>query len=266
MEQKYYITHHGVKGQKWGVRRYQHKDGSLTLMGRRRIKKTEKEEAAKAKQKAKDQKAQAKSQKAQTKQAEKDQKEQETVEQKRARLLKSANAKELYENRNLLTTQEINERLTRIDTERRLGEVASKGEKSRFDKLTERMDKIVKVGTKVNDMYKLTESGAGKALKEAIFGKKSDDDNDARNLLGKSVDALSTKQLTTLETYLQKKKSVNNLREEMKGSKKSKTLDEITDIMTDKGKLGNLSVKELEEIKNTVQTHSQINRLLNQLI
>lgn len=31
-----YLCHHGVKGQKWGVRRYQNKDGSLTPAGKKR--------------------------------------------------------------------------------------------------------------------------------------------------------------------------------------------------------------------------------------
>lgn len=31
-----YIYHHGIKGQKWGVRRYQNKDGSLTPKGKKR--------------------------------------------------------------------------------------------------------------------------------------------------------------------------------------------------------------------------------------
>ena len=31
-----YIQHHGVKGQRWGVRRYQNADGSLTSAGKKR--------------------------------------------------------------------------------------------------------------------------------------------------------------------------------------------------------------------------------------
>lgn len=34
--EKYELYHHGVKGMKWGVRRYQNKDGSLTDRGKKR--------------------------------------------------------------------------------------------------------------------------------------------------------------------------------------------------------------------------------------
>lgn len=41
MSDSLYLAHHGIKGQKWGVRRFQNPDGSLTEAGRRRAAKNE---------------------------------------------------------------------------------------------------------------------------------------------------------------------------------------------------------------------------------
>lgn len=43
------LYHYGVKGQKWGVRRFQNKDGSLTRLGQKRIDKAQKKAAKAAK-------------------------------------------------------------------------------------------------------------------------------------------------------------------------------------------------------------------------
>ena len=39
-----YLMHHGILGQKWGVRRYQNADGSLTAKGQKRYSKEQRKE------------------------------------------------------------------------------------------------------------------------------------------------------------------------------------------------------------------------------
>lgn len=39
--EEYELYHHGILGQKWGIRRYQNKDGSLTAAGQRRLQREE---------------------------------------------------------------------------------------------------------------------------------------------------------------------------------------------------------------------------------
>lgn len=40
-----YVQHHGIKGQKWGVRRFQNTDGSLTAEGKKRYSTSDYEQA-----------------------------------------------------------------------------------------------------------------------------------------------------------------------------------------------------------------------------
>lgn len=160
------LTHWGVRGMRWGVRRYQNKDGSLTAAGKKR--------------RGIDDGADEKN---------------ESDEEKRARVLKSTNASEIYKNRNLLTTAEINERLNRIDTERRLSEAASRDAKQKKT-VVDRVDTVLKYGRKANEVYQFMDTPLMKAVKGKILGEKAKNYAMPLDKIWKIKDTLPTEELS----------------------------------------------------------------------
>ena len=172
------LRHWGVKGMKWGVRRYQNKDGSLTPAGEKRynkeMEKVEKQKAKLAeKQRIQENKRATKAkidqlnaEKASLKEKKKSLKEDdgETVEQKRERLLKSTDAKEIYENKDLLTYNELMERANRLDVEARIkGKIVTEKAKTGMDYIDDAANNINKVTNlyrKVDDAYKTVTTSA----------------------------------------------------------------------------------------------------------
>lgn len=160
MEQCNELYHHGIKGQRWGFRRFQTKDGALTKAGQKRYNKeidklkAEKKEL-RNKERTKKKLAKLNDLKKDVDKLEKDVKDEETLEQKRERLLKSTDAKELYENRNLLTTSELSERINRIDTEARLqSKIVEEKKKSGMDYVNDKMRSTANTINNVSNLYK----------------------------------------------------------------------------------------------------------------
>lgn len=150
----------GVKGQRWGERNYQSKDGTWTRLGleRRRAREgggsSDKKESYFAKRKR------LQAEKAEAAKAKKEQKKTETLEERRARVLKSTNAKELFDNRDILTTAEIRERMDRINVEASLNKMAESQKKTAIDYV----DKALMYGKKINEVYEFTQKPVCKAL------------------------------------------------------------------------------------------------------
>lgn len=143
-----YLTHYGIKGQKWGIRRYQNSDGSLTSAGRKRYSDSGGIRGAVSKVKnAVTRRGSSSKAAAKKKQEEKEEKEKETLEQKKDRVLKSRSAKELYENADLFTTQELQSAYNRLSLERNISSLVPKD----VNKGKQFVDNAIKTAKTLND-------------------------------------------------------------------------------------------------------------------
>ena len=184
------LYHWGVLGMKWGVRRYPNKDGSLTRAGSRRYgskdgaltksgKKHYEKDTAKLKAERKVLKAKARTQKKMDKlkdlkdevdnlkKADKEAKTGESREEKRKRLLESTDAKDIYENRNLLTTAELNDRINRIDTEARLASKIPE-QKTGLDYVNQNMNRASNTVNNVTNMFQKVDNAYSTVSKSAV--------------------------------------------------------------------------------------------------
>ena len=134
------LYHHGVLGQKWGVRRYQNKDGSLTQAGKKRVSKKQKKALEKAR-KAKQAKAEA---------AKKAKQAQEEFEIGKKKAIESGSAKDVLKYKGKLTNEELQRAVTRINMEQRLSEISAKETKTGLDKAESFMNKVDRVNKMAN--------------------------------------------------------------------------------------------------------------------
>lgn len=170
----YELCHHGIKGQRWGIRRFQKKDGSLTKAGQKRYNKEMEELKDEKKvlrnkmrtQKKMDKMAKLKSEVDDLK---KETGQEESTEAKRARLLKSTDPKELYEDRDVLTTAELNERINRIDTEARLSsKIIEEHQKTGMEIVNEKMNNASNMLNNATNMFRKVDEAYSTVSKSAI--------------------------------------------------------------------------------------------------
>lgn len=226
------LYHFGIKGMRWGIRRYQNKDGSLTPKGQKRYnKEMEKLKAEKKKlrnearvKKKMDKLDELKTDVEKLKNGEEPN---ETAAQKKERLLKSTNPKELYENRDLLSTFELNERINRIDAEARLkGKIVEEKQQSGMDWANDKMRNGKNTIDNATNLYKSVDtaystfvnSTAGKIMENSLGIKfpKGEKPNKEFNLedFWKNRNKKTTQEIMDVNKRLTAEESIRKRKEE----------------------------------------------------
>lgn len=144
-----YLAHHGILGQKWGIRRFQNPDGSLTAEGKLRYnpdgtKKTRAERKEATKKYNQKKAALNKARKAKA-DSEKQKKLEKEYQEKKTQVLKSGKASEVAKYKGQMTNQELSDALNRIRWERELDNMTASETESNFEKIDKIMEKVGKV-------------------------------------------------------------------------------------------------------------------------
>lgn len=128
------LCHYGILGQKWGVRRFQYADGTLTPAGRKRYRVTETGDLVrKTKEEQRADTKAARKEAADKKRQNRIEREHETEEKKKERIAKSRDPKKIYDNKDLFDYKELSDLYNIMNVERNIKGLipkrVSKGEK-----------------------------------------------------------------------------------------------------------------------------------------
>jgi len=149
------LYHWGILGMKWGVRRYQNKDGSLTSAGRKRYASGKNVGFFEAKRLKKKRAEAAKKRQATLEAKRKSEEDAQRHEAEKQEAIRSGNATQIAKFQNELSNQELRDVLARLDSKQKLSELVAKETPKKETKL----DKAMKIAEKGAKYAEVAEKG-----------------------------------------------------------------------------------------------------------